>query len=125
MKLSGISDIYEQFGHIANICQIVDILPFERYDAIFKQTERFRMMIDCLFDHQECIQNDEIVSQKCLWPRLHACVSCLEKGTFQGVNIKNDRAERPYFTKSSDREPDFSIETEKQKIKKTCTKIMF
>ena len=51
IKLSGVSDIYEQFGHIANICQIVDLLPFERSDAIFQQTERFRIMIGCLFDH--------------------------------------------------------------------------
>ena len=82
-------------------------------------------MIDCLFDHQECIQNEEIVSQKCFWPRLHSCVNYLEQGIFQGVNIKKERAERPYFTKSSDRQPDISIETEKQKIKKLAQRLCF
>ena len=45
---------------------------------------------------------------------MHSCVNCLEQGLFQGMNIKCDRAERPYSTKSSDKEPSFSIETEKQ-----------
>ena len=59
--------------------------------------------------------------------RLHSCVNCLEQSIFQGVDIKNDRAERPYLTKSSDREPDVSIETEKQQLKtlhKDCVLIL-
>ena len=36
LQLSGISDVYEVFGKIVNSCQIVDILPFERHDAVMK-----------------------------------------------------------------------------------------
>ena len=32
LELSGISDIYEVFGKVVNTCQIVDILPHERFD---------------------------------------------------------------------------------------------
>ena len=32
LQLSGISDIYEVYGHMANACQIVNLLPFERFD---------------------------------------------------------------------------------------------
>ena len=42
LQLSGTSDIYENFGHIANLCQVVDLLPHERYDSVMRRIGWFR-----------------------------------------------------------------------------------
>ena len=46
LELSGISDVYEVFGKIVNTCQIVDILPFERFDAVRKAVDELEDMLE-------------------------------------------------------------------------------
>ena len=53
LQLSGTSDIYENFGHIANLCQVVDLLPHERYDSVMRRIGWFDTMLSQV-SHSKC-----------------------------------------------------------------------
>ena len=53
LQLAGTSDIYENFGHVANICQIVDILPHERYNSVMKNINHLNFMLSSI-SHDNC-----------------------------------------------------------------------
>ena len=53
LQLSGTSD--ENFGLIANLCQVVDALPYERFDRVMDAVKHFDKMFQCM-DHTECIK---------------------------------------------------------------------
>ena len=55
LQLSGTSDLYENFGLIANMCQVVDSLPYERFDRVMDAVKHFDKMFQCM-DHTECIK---------------------------------------------------------------------
>ena len=55
LQLSGTSDIYQNFGLIANLCQVVDQLPHERFDSVMAAVDNFEKMVSCI-DHSECIK---------------------------------------------------------------------
>ena len=46
LKITGTSDIYQNFGLIANLCQDVDVLPHERFDNVMQAVETFDKMLD-------------------------------------------------------------------------------
>ena len=105
LRLSGTSNIYERFGFIANLCQVVDLLPYERYDNVMNGIEHFDEMIENI-DHNECVKQRETNLDdngksrvKCYWPRYHSCQEQLELGKFKGIPIKNDHETKAYFTK--------------------------
>ena len=53
LSLSVRADIYSIFGVFSNICQEVDILPFERYDRVKSVLEKFQKMLKTI-DHSDC-----------------------------------------------------------------------
>ena len=124
LQLSGTSDIYEHFGHITNLCQVVDVLPHERYDNVIKAVEHFYKMLQCI-NHAECLkQNVEADSSKkkiskCLWPRYHFCLTELEKGKFKDIDIKRDHESKAYFTKLAKKQNDLALSTSVIAITKT------
>ena len=82
LTLSGCADIYNLFGVLSNICQEVNILPFERYDSVKRVIERFRKLFTTM-DHSNC-------PAKCQWERYHADLILMEsKKTYMGVSIGN------------------------------------
>ena len=87
LYLSGISDLYELFGEVANVCQTVDLLPHERYDKTVDIIEKFKKMTDCI-KHDifiEMSKNEsksklkDVETINCLWPRYHSDLNTLQK----------------------------------------------
>ena len=73
---------------VANICQIVDLLPHERYDDVQAAVDQFKLMVDSLEDHNKC-------GEKCKWPRYHEDLVELQTSkSYQNVTL-----EKPYPTK--------------------------
>lgn len=96
--LSGIADIYDVFGILVNICQKVDILPYERYDEFNNVLRVMEIMAETLTDHFQCLSristntsddlSSEIKKAKCFWPRYHSDVKNLnETQKYAGVDI--------------------------------------
>ena len=89
LYLSGISDLYEVFSEVANICQTVDLLPHERYDMTVGVIEKFTKMKDCI-KHQMCVEiskkefkesnptSNAEATIKCIWPRYHEDLNTLQ-----------------------------------------------
>ena len=123
LKLSSTSDVYEQFGFITNLCQIVDLLPHERYDNVMKAVGQFDKMLECM-NHTECVKLQEAdKKQKCLWPRYHACLEELKSSKFRRVEIKNDFEAKGFFTKLARRERDLNLLTNPAEITKVNLEI--
>ena len=73
---------------VANICQIVDLLPHERYDDVQAAVDQFKLMADSLEDHTKC-------DEQCKWPRYHEDLAKLKTmNSYQGIKL-----EKPYPTK--------------------------
>ena len=125
LQLSGTSDLYENFGHVANLCQVVDTLPFERYDSVMGAVGHFDKMLQCL-DHTECTKlhteltrNGQKAVVKCWWPRYHDCLESLKLGKFMGVEIMNEHETKAYFTKLARKESDLALSTKAVDITRT------
>ena len=102
LELSGISDIYEVFGKIVNTCQIVNILPYERYDSVNKAVDELKDMANHMA-HSQCVQSYKNsaefvgtfpesgkINGHCKWPSYHADMSDLNThGKYMSVQIKN------------------------------------
>ena len=92
MTLSGLTDIYNQFGCFVNIVQKVDILPHERYDAAMKVLDKMVKMKDKISCHNQ--------TGTCVWPNYHKdSATMVQPGTYQNVKIERDRDTRAYQTR--------------------------
>ena len=125
LQLTGTSDLYENFGYVANLCQVVDTLPFERFDSVMGAVGHFDKMLKCL-DHSECIKlHTELARDgqkavvKCWWPRYHDCLESLKLGKFMGVDIMNEHETKAYFTKLARKESDLTLSTKAADITRT------
>ena len=56
LELSGCGDIYDLFGYLSNVCQKLNLLPFERYDQIMSIVKQFDAMLKAI-DHDNCPKN--------------------------------------------------------------------
>ena len=95
LTLSGLTDIYEKFGAIVQVTQMVHLLPHERLDAYNKAVKDLNNMAKCL-DHSNCSQflkSEE--KTKCLWPIHHADkASHKETGTIRDMPVVNKHGVR-------------------------------
>ena len=108
LKLSGISDLYDVFGRLANEVQTVDLLPHERLDACNAQIKRFQVMEDNM-THSQCLQNLAQKKEKCAWPRLHTDIETISTdGTYMGAKVERDYGDKlrtsRLFTQVQERE---------------------
>ena len=109
LKLSGISDLYDLFGHLVNEVQTVDLLPYERYDNCMDLVMKFQVMEENM-SHAQCMQN----LTECAWPRLHKDLQTLENdGTFMGGKVERDYGDRlrssRFFTQVRERENEETV----------------
>ena len=109
LKLSGISDLYDLFGHLVNEVQTVDLLPYERYDNCMDLVMKFEVMEENM-SHAQCMQN----LTECAWPRLHKDLQTLENdGTFMGGKVERDYGDRlrssRFFTQVQERENEENV----------------
>ena len=91
--LSGLADIYEKYGHIVQVTQMVRLLPHERLDLYNEAVNSLRNMAHCL-NHQNCEQyslsEDKV---KCLWPLSHKDkLTYAEEGTIRGLPIRTQHS---------------------------------
>ena len=95
MSLSGLSDIYEQFGVIVQVTQMVHLLQHEIMDLYNKSVDSLRS-IALSVDHKNCAQfSEKDAKRKCLWPLYHADMqSFKEKGTVRDLPIQNKHGVR-------------------------------
>ena len=86
LLLSGLADIYEQYGVLVSEVQKVNQLPFQRFD---KFTGHMEKMVKCLSDHNNCGKD------KCFWPHYHKNKPGILNGQFVGTQIIEDREDSP------------------------------
>ena len=77
-KIKSKSFFFSLSGHIANLCEKVDILPYERYDSVMQGIGHFTEMVSAV-SHYKCLDTImemrakgrlEVSSNlKCLWPK--------------------------------------------------------
>ena len=78
--LSGLADVYSQFGVVVNISQLVHLLPHERYERFMKAVDHFQSMGHSLCDHRKCdLLAPDGADQKCLWPIHHKSKETLQE----------------------------------------------
>ena len=89
LNLSGLEDVYEQFGAIVNIAQMVHLLPHKRYELYMDAVDMLGNMAEYLSDDSKC--SSVIGPQKkvgCLWPLNHADKKTLiDKSEIQSIPI--------------------------------------
>ena len=90
LLLAGLADIYEKYGHIIQVTQMVHLLPHERLDLYNKALEGLKNMAHCL-DHKNCEQFlPPGVSIKCLWPLSHEDKATYkQEGTIRNLKISS------------------------------------
>lgn len=87
LLLSGLVDVYEQFGVIVQYTQMVHLLPHERYDLFTKGIGQMKKMTLCV-DHKNCEILCEDKKKPCMWPKSHADKKSLkEKGTIRDIPV--------------------------------------
>ena len=122
LQLSGISDVYEVFGKIVNYCQLVDILPFERFDKVKEAIAELKEMDDHV-DHASCVEKSTKmgkVNGYCKWPTYHNDQSELQKqGKYKGVQIKKSFEKKTPTTRLSRRESTLNLDKDPIMIPKT------
>ena len=93
--LSGLADIYEQFGAIVQVTQMVHLLPHERLDMYSKAVKKLSNMALCL-DHENCAELSEHDTKgNCLWSLYHADKkSFREKGKIRDLTVVNKHGVR-------------------------------
>lgn len=92
LNLSGMADIYEQFGAVVNVAQMVHLLPHERYQLYMDAVDKLDKMAKCVSDHSKCSTlTDPEKKVRCLWPLNHA-----EKKT---LNDKNEIRSIPVISR--------------------------
>ena len=84
LLLSGLADIYEQYGVLVSEVQKVNLLPFQRFDKFTGQMEK---MVKCLSDHN-CGKD------KCFWTHYHKNKPGILNGQFIGTQIIEDHEEQ-------------------------------
>ena len=86
--LSGCADIYDLFGVFANVCQDVDVLPYECFDKANAVITKFLKMMECI-EHKHCPPDDPD-NKKCLWPRYHEDLMLMEKDSkYMAAKVEN------------------------------------
>ena len=68
--LSGCADLYDVFGCLSNVCQKVDLLPFERYDQVQAVIKNVNKMYEAI-NHLNCTVDD------CKWKRYHSDIDVI------------------------------------------------
>ena len=56
LEPSGISDVYDVFGKIVNICQEVDVLSYERFDKVKAAVAELKDMVEHR-DNSKCVES--------------------------------------------------------------------
>ena len=132
LQLSGISDIYDVFGKIVNTSQIVDMLPFERFDKVNSAVNDLKDMSKHL-DHSECVKSyknsrDFVgnfpesgkINGHCKWPLYHGDLSDLNTHKkFQRVEIKNSFEKKSFETRLAKKAGELELTKDVDKIVKT------
>ena len=69
LLLSGLADVYDQYGVVVNVAQKVHLLPHQRLDQFNQAVSVFKDMLECLEDHSMCAKFfNSSRKGKCLWP---------------------------------------------------------
>ena len=126
LQLSGTSDIYENFGHVANICQTVDLLPHERFDNVMERIGYFDVMLRSI-SHDNCKETDpatNIQITKCHWPRYHACLESLKTDKFMGVVVKPDYESKAYNTKLTKKKNNLELATKVEDVTRSNLSVL-
>ncbi|CAB4009083.1 Hypothetical predicted protein [Paramuricea clavata] len=91
VRLSGLCDIYEVFGHGVNILQTVDMLPHDKFDRFHSVViGKFNSMTASL-DHATCISS---YGSKCQWPTLHRDLEEIKTiGSYRGIPMAQSYGE--------------------------------
>jgi hypothetical protein len=67
LTLSSLADIYDQFGKVVNVAQMVHLLPHVRMDLYFKAVGEFKLMEKYIEHHSNCKAD----SVQCPWKLNH------------------------------------------------------
>ena len=132
LELSGISDIYNIFGKVVNTCQIVDILPHERFDQVIQAVTELKDMVKHK-EHSECVESYKRsegfvgefpesgkVNGQCRWPSYHADLSDIKThGKFRSVSINKSFEDKGIETRLARKEGNLNVFKDAIKIVET------
>ena len=124
MELSGISDLYDQFGKLVNIVQQVNLLPWERYDQALDQIMVIESMEEAM-SHDRCLSSGD----KCLSPRFHTDQETLEsQETYMGARIQEDfpgklRRTRAFVVQEEEQDKSAVMADVTEKLKKLTSRL--
>ena len=99
LATAGLVDIYSIFSAMVCELQVVNLLPFERYDKFQNLMLDLRKMTETLKDHSKCDKCDKKCDnceqcKKCSWPQLHSDKAHIISGTH------SDEGEAVFITRS-------------------------
>ena len=89
LNLSGLADVYGQFGAVINVAQMVHLLPHERHKMYMDAVGKLGNMARFLSDHSKC-ESFSTVDEKvrCLWPMNHKDKTSLkERNEIRGIPV--------------------------------------
>jgi hypothetical protein len=87
LRLSGLSDIYDVFGHAVNILQKMNILPHEKYNMIIEYINDFNLMAACLCNHDK---SPQLPKPRCVWPNYHKDIVDINNAKYRGIPLVDD-----------------------------------
>ena len=90
VQLSGSCDVYNRFGMIVNLLQIVNMLPHTKYDKFVEIASDLKTMASSV-NPENCHCNHQHPDKGlCLWPLLHKDLKeVASMSTYRGVTIGN------------------------------------
>ena len=124
LVLSGLADIYSQFGVVVNISQLVHLLPHERFECFMKAVDLFQIMGQSLCDHRKCDSlAPEGRDQKCLWPMYHKSKETLqEKNEIRSIPILQQYAVQSAGLQSETRRQSAAAKNNKRDAEESADK---
>ena len=132
LELSGISDVYDVFGKIVNICQEVDVLPHERFDKVKAAVAELKDMVEHR-DHSKCVESfkkskDFVgdfpesgrINGHCRWPCFHLDLSDLtSQGKYRSIEKKKSFGEKSVETRLTTARRTINVTKDPLKIAET------
>ena len=70
LRLTGLANIYSQYGFLVNKVQEVNLLPHERLEGFESANAKLKKMADCVENCNLCPVKDD--KKVCYWPDFHA-----------------------------------------------------
>ena len=122
LELACLSDIYNIYGELINVCQTVNILPHERLEKVDQVISMMDDMCEACHGHASCqtVRVRTGASKCCLWKHFHKAAQMYQRiGEIQGVVVVDAIPQRGGIGANTTRATRAVEEPSKQELKDT------